>query len=421
MAYVAIRGLQDTSEFVTNGHPDRLCDLIASILINDIQHKDGYNSHAAVEVFLTHDTCIFGGEVKTTLAITEDYLKQIVHQAYQRAGYLDEMREFWNKDEVCLAGDLKIINKIEAQSPDIARATTDKAEVSGWNDQNISFSSSEDTNIEHLGIPHLIARDIGDYLHSISRDTILNDVTGTRYGPDIKVVVTCDVADNGFTPIDIAAITIAIPHTREASHEEVFRDIKDYVTVFLNESQNRFNCPLRDDCVWTINGTGRFVVHGNISDCSMTGRKISVNHPSAGPVWCNKMIGGGSMIKPSHASDLLLPLAARYLANVLVASGLTTYAVVGLSCAIGQQKIQSVFVHGDESFETDPDFARKVSLILVSILDLNPHSLIEKFELHKIDFSKVVETNFFGEGWMPWENPALIEEGTVRLQSQLNS
>lgn len=411
------RTYESANEFVSSAHPDRLCDLIASIVINDIQHKDGWNSHAAVEVFLTHDTVVFGGEVKTTLEITDSYLQDVVDQAYERAGYLPEMRRNWTKEEVCLAEDLTIINKIEAQSPDIALGTTDKGKETGWNDQGIFFSSSEGTNPDHMGTPARISRDIGDYLHEFSRQSILNNQP-MKLGPDIKVVVTVKTDADGFTPIEITAITIAVPHTSQTPVEQVRTEVKQGVICFLRNAYP--DVPVAEDCKWTINGTGRFVVHGNISDCSMTGRKISVNHPAAGPCWSNKMIGGGSQIKPAHASDLILPLAARYIANIMVDAGFTTYAVVGISGGIGQLEVQSMFVHGDVAFESDPIRVEKITQAIRKVVPLTPSGIIEKFKLLEDDFSRTVDRNFYGESFMPWENPDLIQADVKAVKALLS-
>lgn len=397
-----------SSEVVANGHPDRLSDLIASIIVNDVQHKDGYNSHAALEVFLTHDTCTISGEVTTTLELTDDYLHSVVAKAYERAGYLPEMRQFWAKDEVCLASDLKIENRIFAQSPDIALGTTNKGKDTGWNDQGIFYSSSDNSNPTHLGFVKMVARDISDYLAQLSGLSIKEGLpSGIHYGPDIKVVVTCRVGSDGFTPSEITAITIAIPHDANASIEAVREEIQSGVTEFINASQDDWNCPLAADCAWVIDGTGRFVVHGNISDVSTCGRKLAVNMPSGGPCWANQMLGGGALAnKPYHASDLLLPLACRYLANLLVEAGLTSYAVVGMASAIGQTKIQSIFIHGDDKFEDSND-VEAIQRSLLEVIDLSPKGIVEKFKLLEIDFSEAVEQNLFGEEWMPWEQAAV--------------
>lgn len=385
-----------TSEYVTSGHPDRLADNLAAGVINAIQEKDGVNSHAAIEVFLTHDTIIFGGEATTTLKLDNAFLRGIVEQAYNLSGYLPEMRKHWSKKEVKLAKDMKIKNCICAQSPDIALGTTDKGKDSGWNDQNVSFSSSESTRTK-LGFPMEIATFVGQYLFGLSRKRNLHS------GPDIKVLASVRVEADGVTPIELTALTIAVPHTSEVSVDVVRDFVCGQIKLALHAHYPKLNI---SSCDWVINGTGRFVVHGNISDTSMTGRKISVNHPSAGPVWMNKMIGGGSLVKPWHASDLLLNLAARQISNWIVASGLSTYAVVGISGAIGQANLQSLFIQGDPAFEKKCALKNKVYNYIVN-LPWTPYQTAERLGLFKngFNFLDVVNNNFFGHPLsQPWED-----------------
>jgi len=249
--------------------PDRLADNIAAIIINDIQKKDGPKSHAAIEVFITHDTVIIAGEATTSLELTKQYLAQVVERAYELSGYLPEMRQYWKKEEVMLAKDMKIINKVSPQSIDIALGTTDKGEDTGWNDQGIMLSSSENTNDVRIGTPMLVAVMIGEYLQKYSRESILAERADFRIGPDNKCIVTCDVEEDGFTPKCISAITIAVPHHAEADTEKFNSYIKELVLNYLNEQAPVIKCTVSPDCKWVINGTGRFVCHGNVADTSM--------------------------------------------------------------------------------------------------------------------------------------------------------
>ena len=128
-----------SSEYVSLGHPDRTCDTIAANLINRIQHKDKENSHAAIEVFASDDTIVFGGEAKTTLKLSKKLLKDVVRESFKTCGYLPDKRTSFTKNEVYLANDVNIKNLIHSQSPDIAMATTELKSATGWNDQGIFF------------------------------------------------------------------------------------------------------------------------------------------------------------------------------------------------------------------------------------------------------------------------------------------
>lgn len=405
-----MRKYLSSSEAVSSGHPDRLADNLAAMVIGDIQSRDGLASHAAIEVFITHTTIIFSGECKTTLDIDDAYLREVVRKGFNMSGYFRQMRKWWTKDEVMLAEDFEVVNQISAQSPDIALGTTDKGDDSGWNDQGVYFSSSESTTKSRMGTAHEIAVGICEHLKSLSgMGLTLNQkddaYDGVILGPDNKCVVTVEVGEDGYTPISVKAITIAAAH-REQDAGKVRGYVREQVETWLEANSS---VEVADDCVWTINGTGRFVVHGPVSDTSMTGRKISVNHPTAGPLWSNKMIGGGSLVKPAHASDLLLNVAARFVANVIVASGISRYAVVGCSGAIGAKGLQSLFIKGDDEFESSLA-GGDVEKFFLDNIDWSPAGLTKMFGFFKDNFvfAEIVDGNFYGKAWMPWESDSLI-------------
>lgn len=409
-----------SSEFVSPGHPDRLCDDIAAIVIQDIQKVDGANSHAAVEVFITHDSIIFGGEVTTSLDINLKYLRSVVKKGFRRAGYIPEMRRFWTKDECLLPSNLKIINKICSQSPDIAQGTTDKGIESGWNDQGIYFSSADNSNETKQGYSHYVASLIGEELRDLSRITIFEGgkfTNGVILGPDNKCVVTVKTKQDGFTPVEVTAVTVAVAYASTSNIDYV----RDFVRSKILELAEKNSIVISNDCNWIINGTGRFVIHGPISDTSMTGRKVSVNHPSAGPVWSNKMIGGGSLVKPMHASDLILNIMSRYIANIIVQSGLSTYAIVGCSSAIGTHGIQSIFIKGDKKF--DNKYRDAVIRYFKYNFKWTPIALATHlgFFSENFDFGLVVDTNFFGNSrTQPWEDSNKIDKEVKHLKSYLS-
>lgn len=414
------RTFLSSSEFVSLGHPDRLSDLIASMVIDDIQHKDGWSSHAAIEVFLTHDTVVFSGEATTTLSIDIPYLRKTLTRAFRRAGYFSEMRKFWSKKEVCLPSNLFVVNNIQAQSVDIALGTTDKKQESGYNDQGIAMSSAENTNKFMLGVPHLLSMEISKQLSYISRTTILNDSTRKDLkvvlGPDNKVVVTLEVKEDGFTPICVKGVTIAVSHDATSEIESVRKVAKDAAIRVFNQN----NIQISEDCIWTINGTGRFVIHGNISDTSMTGRKLSVSNPSAGPLWSNKLIGGGALVKPFHASDFLLNVASRLVSNTIVSLGLSSYAVTLVSCSIGSVKPQSVQIIGDSKFMKK--YYEKCQEFFTNQFDWSVFGLTQQFGIFesKFDFSECVAENFFGSAYThPWDNEKLISIWKNKLKNFL--
>lgn len=407
--------IETSSEFVTTAHPDRLADLMAAQIIQDIQAKDGPVSHAAIEVFLTHKEIIFAGEATTSLKLDDKYLNKVAVDCYNRAGYVHEMRRFWTAEQVVLPEDLTIVNRIESQSADIALGTTDRGEESGYNDQGIFFSSADNTTQSHLGAAHAIATMIGEKLFALSRESI-QSCQDFVFGPDIKVVVTTSLAENQMNPVEITAITIAQSHSEVTDIDDVRRIVKAVAEKVCDDCKVK----IAYNCKWVINGTGRFVIHGQVSDTSMTGRKISVNLPSAGPWYASKNCGGGSMIKCAHASDLILPLAARFIANVIVCSGLSSFAVVGCSGAIGQNELQSLSIYGDENF--NKWYNERVRKFFLNKLDWSPISLANLFCFFEsdFDFSEVVKNNFYGHpSCQPWESEKLILYWSGKLHDYL--
>lgn len=403
----------NVSEVVSTAHPDRLCDALAAKLIDDIQHKDGPVSHAAVEVFATHSKIIFAGEVHTTLEITPEYLKSLVAKVYDDCGYIPAMRNYWNKDEVVLPEDLEIVNEICAQSPDIARATTELAELSGYNDQGIFYSSSESRTNSMMGSAKELSTLISEELFKVSRTTINNNLP-VKLGPDNKVVVSLEVADDGYTPISVQAVTIAAAHDSASETIKVVNFIKLAADLVIREWATSNDVKYSADSTeWVINGTGRFVVHGQISDTSMTGRKLAVNHPSAGPWWESTLIGGGSLVKGAHASDLVLNIVSRFIANCIVNSGLATYAVVATASAIGQVKPMSLSIHGDFN---DSSLIPKCESFFAEYLDWHPVKLAEFLGIFSGSFYDIVRSNFFGHPQVQlYESPDLITPAVKKL------
>jgi len=306
------------SEYVSIAHPDRMADLLAAKIIDDIQSFD--KGHAAIEVLWTHKAVIISGEVKTNFKITKRYLKFSVWFILKETGYL-EKTEFIKRGLV--GTKFKVINQINQQSPDIALGTDN----GGWNDQTIAYGGYDFSTEYGLPKDKDIARQVCDYLFELAFN---NDYIGT----DIKVKISGK------------DITVAVPLLENK--------MLGYVDNLLRLSFPEYN--------FTINGTGKYEKHGPIADTGLTGRKITVNSPSV-----ENKVGGGSMIKPAHASDLLLPLWAKHLAFVNKINGKD----VELSSTIGHK-----FLDGDDSKVTRDQ-------------------MIEYFKLYKPGrFYNMVKTNF---------------------------
>lgn len=255
------------SEYVSIAHPDRMADLLAAKIIDDVQSFD--KGHAAIEVLWTFNTVVVSGEVKTDFSITKDYLKECVQFVLKETGYLDK-KEFAKRG--LIETDFDALNLVNQQSPDIALGTDN----GGWNDQTIAYGGYDFSTTYGLQKDKDLARRVCDYLFDLA-------LRIPDLGTDIKV----KVADRG--------ITVAIPMLENKPLDYVKHQLE---TTFAGYT-------------FTINGTGKYEKHGPIADTGLTGRKVTVNSPSI-----ENKVGGGSMIKPAHASDLLLPLWAKHLAYI---------------------------------------------------------------------------------------------------------
>lgn len=400
-----------STEVVSSGHPDRLADNCAAALIDRIQKKDGPNSHAAVEVAIANDKLIFSGEVTTSLDITQSLLREVAEEAYTKSGYIPAFRKYFTKSQCALLDDMEIYNFIHSQSPDIALGTTDQGVDSGFNDQGVFYSTSDNTTPNHVGILHQIAHEICRALQGEALNSVLVRKDPTRVlGVDNKTIVTGKFSSDAYTLLEITAITIAVAHSEETPTENV----REIVLSVIDPILHKYHFTMSSEDI-LINGTGRFVVHGSVGDSSCQGRKLSVNTPSAGPIYMYKNLGGGSKIKPWHASDFLLDVYSRFIANVIVASNLSDYALVGTSCAIGQKNLQSISIIGDKKFNEFTNYDKIVSFFSQ---DVTPKYLANLFGLFSDNFSflECVDYNFYGyPSKHPWDNPTLIDEWSHKL------
>lgn len=176
--------MKRTSEWVSPAHPDRLADCIAARIIDEIIAKDGFNSHAAIEVFITDNHIIVGGEATTTLPLSSISIEPYIREVLVDIGYSINLRnKGFSEYEVYTLNDYKIHSYVNSQSPDIAKGVgIDK----GFNDNGIFFGYAEDSNPMYLGLAHAVSSYLGErfYIESLHQDSI--------FGPDLKTLVTVD-------------------------------------------------------------------------------------------------------------------------------------------------------------------------------------------------------------------------------------
>ena len=373
-----------TSESVSEGHPDKLCDQISDAILDACLAGDP-KSHVACECFVTTDLLVIGGEITTTAKV--DY-EGIARKVILDIGYDSEEKGLDGR--TC-----KIFNTITTQSPDInqgvCRATE---EEQGAGDQGIMFgyACNETENYMPLaiGIAHKLVRvatslrKSGEFKHA---------------RPDMKSQVTIDYTDG--TP-RIDTVLMSIQHDDNIDLESFKKYIKENI---MDEVIKSFG--FNDDFKVLINPTGRFVIGGPKGDTGLTGRKIIVD--TYGGV--GRHGGGAFSGKDPSKVDRSAAYAARYVAKNLCAAGVADRVEVQLSYAIGEASPVSISVDtfGEQKYDQ-----QKILEVVHKVFDLRPNSIIKSFSLTKPSFKYVDLASYghFGrpDVTCPWENLDKVEQ-----------
>jgi S-adenosylmethionine synthetase len=387
MGKVRLENYLFTSESVSPGHPDKLCDQISDSIL-DLFLKYDPESRVAVESMVTPQKVILGGEVRGPEEVTEDLIEETVRSCIKEVGYEQEVFH-WNK--------VKIDNLLIEQSLDIAvgvDASGEKEEGAG--DQGIMFGFACNEAEHYMPAPiyysNRILQNIFDAIKS-------GEIEGL--GPDAKSQVTLEYVNK--MPVRAASIVVSIQHKEGMTQNEVKEMIRPYVAAALpNEgwmcSEKRFY----------VNPTGIFVVGGPESDAGLTGRKIIVDtYGGAAPH------GGGAFSgKDPSKVDRSAAYMARYLAKNVVASGLADKCTLQISYAIGISKPLSFYVntHGTGRIPEG-----KLAQILPEIVDLSPRGIKSHLQLKRPIYKDTATFGHFGrestsDGKFTWEKLDLISE-----------
>lgn len=380
-----------TSESVSEGHPDKLCDQISDAIL-DACLKEDSNSHVACECFTTKNFVLIGGEITTSAKV--DYEK-IAREVILNVGYNDESLGI--NGNTC-----EIMNMINTQSPDIAQGVNrGKIEDQGAGDQGIMFGYASNESENYMPLPIVIAHKLVRYA-SILRHQ--GKFVGSR--PDMKSQVTIDYTNK--TP-RIDTILMSVQHDDNIDLDEFKKFIHQNIMQVVARSFN-----LNDDFNYLINPTGRFVIGGPAGDTGLTGRKIIVDTYGG-----SSRAGGGCFSgKDPSKVDRSATYAARYVAKNLVAAGVADRLEVQISYAIGVSKPISIAV---DTFNTAKVSKQKILSIIDKVFDLRPGCIIRDFSLTKPKFKYVDLASYghFGrpDFVCPWEKLDKVEE----IKSLINS
>ncbi|MCF6272404.1 MAG: methionine adenosyltransferase [Rhodobacteraceae bacterium] len=374
-----------TSESVSEGHPDKVCDRISDAILDAFLTEDPY-ARVACETFATTDRVVIGGEVRGPGKVIQR-VEEIARECVKDIGYEQEGFHWAN---------LKVNSYLHAQSADIAQgvdAADNKDEGAG--DQGIMFGYATTETPELMPAPV-------HYAHAILRRLAEVRKNGTEplLGPDAKSQLS--VRYEGGKPVGISSVVLSTQHASEAQSSEDIRNIvAPYILEMVPEGW------ITAETEWHVNPTGKFVIGGPDGDAGLTGRKIIVDtYGGAAPH------GGGAFSgKDPTKVDRSAAYAARYLAKNIVASGMASRCTLQIAYAIGVSKPLSIYadLHGTgEVHETEVEKA------VAQVMDLTPRGIREHLGLNKPIYQRTSAYGHFGrspeaDGGFSWEKIDLID------------
>ncbi len=373
-----------TSESVSEGHPDKICDQISDTLVDAYIAKDPY-SRLAIETFVTTNRVVIGGEIRAP-EISHKEIENLIRTTVKNIGY--EQKGFhWEN--------LEITNLLHSQSPDIARgvdAFENKDEGAG--DQGIMFGyACRETEVLMPATIYYAHR----ILHNIMDAIRAGELVGL--GPDAKSQVTLWY-ENG-QPVRAETILVSIQHKEDMTQEQVRHLIRPYVE---NSLPKDWMC--RED-KFLVNPTGKFVIGGPDGDAGLTGRKIIVDtYGGAAPH------GGGAFSgKDPTKVDRSAAYMARYLAKNIVAAGLADRCTIQIAYAIGLSKPLSLYVSNHKTGVAGEDLVK----IINELVDLTPRGIRTHLGLNRPIYKRTATYGHFGrepeaDGGFSWERVELAEK-----------
>ena len=384
-----------TSESVTEGHPDKICDNISDGILDALMEQDPM-SRVACETAITTDYVLIMGEITTKAKV--DYEK-IARETIREIGYDADEKGF-----NCDTCRVKVL--LDSQSPDIAMGV-DKAlearendmsdeqlEAIGAGDQGMMFGYATDETPELMPYAISLAHKLTKQLTKVRKDGTLAYLRA-----DGKSQVTVEYDENG-KPVHINAVVISTQHAENVTQEQIHEDIRKYVIDPVVPTQ------LIDDTTKVfINPTGRFVIGGPNGDSGLTGRKIIVDTYGG-----YARHGGGAFSgKDCTKVDRSAAYAARYVAKNIVAAGLAKRCEIQLSYAIGVAQPTSIMV---DTFGTGRLDDQKLVEIVREKFDLRPAGIIKMLDLRRPIYKQTAAYGHFGRNDLnlPWEQTDKAEE-----------
>ena len=395
---MARRNYQFTSESVSEGHPDKVCDRISDEIV-DLFYAEALATgtdpraiRVACETLATTNRVVIAGEYRGPESVTRDRIVERARQAIKDIGYEQTGFHWKNANvEVLLHG----------QSQDIAQGVDAAGNKDvGAGDQGIMFGYACDETPELMPAPIYYAHHI---LKTLSEARRGGRGEAILLGPDAKSQVTVQYR-NG-KPAGVTQIVVSHQHLHEdLTSDAVLNIIEPYVRSALPEEW------ITTETVWHVNPTGKFYIGGPDGDCGLTGRKIIVDtYGGAAPH------GGGAFSgKDPTKVDRSAAYAARYLAKNVVAAGIARRCTIQLSYAIGVSAPLSIYVDMHDTANKGIE-ERKVEKVLSRVMDLSPRGIREHLNLNQPIYARTAAYGHFGrkpeeDGGFSWEKTDLVEE-----------